>query len=146
MESFAIENYVGWSPTYSHNGYLEILLNLGIVGTGLFLIFLWKGMARTLRLADEKVVKEDLWPLAFLIFFVIHNFAECTIIWQNCFEWSLCIATVISSDSTVRAVVGGGSELSETASDDSEPQFSFDGAQKARHGEPSSLGDYASRA
>ncbi len=146
LESYAVEKYVGWSPNYSHNGYLEILLNLGIVGTGLFLIFLWKGMARTLRLAEEKVVKEDLWPLAFLIFFVVHNFAECTIIWQNCFEWSLCIATVISSASTVRAVVGGVSELSETVSGDSEPQFSFDGARKARHGEPSTLGDYASRA
>ncbi len=146
LESYAVEKYVGWSPNYSHNGYLEILLDLGIVGTGLFLIFLWKGMARTLRLAEEKVVKEDLWPLAFLIFFVVHNFAECTIIWQNCFEWSLCIATVISSDSTVRAVVGGVRELSETVSDDSEPQFSFNGARKARHAEPLTLGDYANRA
>jgi exopolysaccharide production protein ExoQ len=107
IESYAVENYVGWSPTYSHNGYLEILLNLGIVGTGLFLVFLWKGLARVVHLAEERVVKEDLWPLAFLVFFVVHNCAECTIIWQNCFEWSLFIATVISAVPTVHALMSG---------------------------------------
>jgi exopolysaccharide production protein ExoQ len=143
MESFAVENYVGWSPTYSHNGYLEILLNLGIVGTGLFLIFLWKGLTRTVHLAGERIVKEDLWPLAFLIFFVVHNLAECTIIWQNCFEWSLCIATVISSDSTVQDILGGAKKISEPTSDDSEFEYAFDSNRFSQHDDPSGLGGYA---
>jgi len=105
IESYAVENFVGWSPTYSHNGYLEILLNLGVVGAALFLIFLWKGLTRVTRLAEEKLSREDLWPLAFVVFFVVHNFAECTIIWQNCLEWSLCIATVISAHPKVYAVM-----------------------------------------
>jgi exopolysaccharide production protein ExoQ len=128
MESFAVENYVGWTPTYSHNGYLEILLNLGIVGTGLFLIFLWKGMRRAVHCAEEKVVREDLWPMGFLIFFVVHNFAECTIIWQNCFEWSLCIATVISYDPKVQAVVSGSKEEVEPVLQDSEFQYAVFGS------------------
>ncbi len=143
MESFAVENYVGWSPTYSHNGYLEILLNLGLVGTGLFLIFLWKGLTRTVHLAEERIVKEDLWPLAFLIFFVVHNFAECTIIWQNCFEWSLCIATVISSDSTVQDILGGAKNISEPTSDDPEFEFAFDSNRLTQHDDPSAVGGYA---
>ena len=143
MESFAVENYVGWSPTYSHNGYLEILLNLGIVGTGLFLIFLWKGLTRTVQLAEEKIGKEDLWPLAFLIFFVVHNFAECTIIWQNCFEWSLCIATVISSDPTVQDILGAAKEISEPTSDDAEFERAFDSNRLTQHDDPSAVGGYA---
>jgi len=127
MESFTVEKYVGWSPTYSHNGYLEILLNVGAVGAGLFLIFLWKGMKRTVRSAEERSCKEDLWPLAFLIFFAVHNLAECSVILQNCFEWSLCIATVISSDSTVKTVVRSARELSEPISDGSQWQYAFDG-------------------
>lgn len=107
MESYAVEQYVGWSPTYSHNGYLEILLNLGVVGAGLFLIFLWKGLSRTVHLAEERTVKEELWPLAFLVFFVVHNCAECTIVWQNCFEWSLLIATVVSANPVVHSVMSG---------------------------------------
>jgi hypothetical protein len=93
-------------------------LNLGIVGTGLFLIFLWKGMTRVVHLAEVRDDKKDLWPLAFLIFFVVHNFAECTIIWQNCFEWSLSIATVISSDPIVQDMIEGAKGTPEADSDD----------------------------
>ena len=144
MESFTVEKYVGWSPTYSHNGYLEILLNVGAVGAGLFLIFLWKGMKRTIRSAEEGISNEDSWPLAFLIFFVVHNLAECTIIWQNCFEWSLCIATVISSDSTVKTVVGAARKLSEPISDGSELQYAFDaGSRPSLRSERSVPGEYA---
>jgi O-antigen ligase len=94
-ESISVENYVGWSPTYSHNGYLEIMLSLGVVGTLLFLAFLRTGVMRALRQAEAKVCKGDLWPLAFFVFFMLHNLAECTIAWQNCLEWSLCVATVL---------------------------------------------------
>jgi O-antigen ligase len=144
MESFAVEKYVGWSPTYSHNGYLEILLNLGIVGTGLFLIFLWKGMTRVVHLAEVRDDKKDLWPLAFLIFFVVHNFAECTIIWQNCFEWSLSIATVISSDPMVQDMIEGAKGTSEAESEDSELPFAFDHNLSSPRDGAASLGDYAS--
>ena len=109
-ESYAVESYIGWSPTYSHNGYLEILLSLGMVGMGLFLIFLWTGLQRALRLAEHKASKQDLWPLAFFVFFIIHNLAECSIVWQNCLEWSLCIATVIGADPEMRAVLQGSEE------------------------------------
>ena len=146
VESFTVEKYVGWSPTYSHNGYLEILLNVGAVGAGLFLIFLWKGMKRTVRSAEERICKEDSWPLAFLIFFVVHNLAECSIILQNCFEWSLCIATVISSDSTVKTVVSTAREMPEPISNGSEWQYAFDGGrQPSQRNELSVKGEYANR-
>jgi len=144
MESFAVEKYVGWSPTYSHNGYLEILLNLGIVGTGLFLVFLWKGMTRVVHLAEVRDDKKDLWPLAFLIFFVVHNFAECTIIWQNCFEWSLSIATVISSDPIVQDMIEGAKGTSEAESDDPELPLALDHNLSTHRDGAATVGDYAS--
>lgn len=106
-ESFTVERYIGWSPTYSHNGYLEILLNLGIVGCILFLIFLWRGFSRTVHLAEQRSAREDLWPLGFMIFFAVHNVAECSILWQNCFEWSLFIATAVSADPVVHTLMSG---------------------------------------
>jgi exopolysaccharide production protein ExoQ len=104
-ESVTVENYIGWSPTYSHNGYLEIMLSLGLVGTFFFLMLLRAGVTRALRLAEAKASKQDLWPLAFFVFFILHNLAECTIVWQNCLEWSLCVATVIGSDAGLQAVL-----------------------------------------
>jgi len=133
IESYQVEKYVGWSPTYSHNGYLEILLNLGIVGCGLFLIFLWRGLIRGVHLAETRIVKEDLWPLAFLVFFVLHNFAECTIIWQNCFEWSLFIATVISTNPIVHGVMSGEVSTGELSEYSVEREYSTPLQDYAKH-------------
>ena len=114
-ESISVENYIGWSPTYSHNGYLEIMLNLGLVGTFLFLMFLRGGVIRALRQAEAKVSKEDLWPLAFFVFFMLHNLAECSIVWQNCLEWSLCVATALGSHVELQAMLRGRDEDPESS-------------------------------
>jgi exopolysaccharide production protein ExoQ len=97
-ESSIVESEIGWTPLYSHNGYLETLLSLGLVGFVLLLIVLAMGFRRALLAAENGQAAYDMWPLAFLVFFVIHNLGECTILWQNSLEWALCIAVVIGSD------------------------------------------------
>ena len=97
-QSAVIETHIGWSPVYAHNGYLEILLSLGIAGFLLFVWFAWIGVRRAAMLAKNAESIQDLWPLAFLIFFLIHNLGECTILWQNSLEWALCVATVVGAD------------------------------------------------
>jgi len=102
--SAVVEAHVGWSPVYAHNGYLEILLSLGLAG---LLLFLWVaaiGVRRSLIRARAARSIQDLWPLAFLVFFLIHNLAECTILQQNCLEWALCIAVVVGSDPVPREI------------------------------------------
>jgi exopolysaccharide production protein ExoQ len=97
-EASVVESNIGWSPSYSHNGYLEITLSLGFVGLLLFLWILRAGLRRALFYAENPQSSTDLWPLAFLVFFTIHNLAECTILWQNCLEWSLCVTTIMAAD------------------------------------------------
>ncbi len=80
---------------YSHNGYLEMVISLGIVGLILASLFLAKGLYKAILQADLGDSIEDLWPLAFLIFFLIHNTAECSIMRKNSLEWALCVATVL---------------------------------------------------
>lgn len=99
--SNVVEARIGWSPEYAHNGYLEITLSLGIVGLMLFLWFAGTGIWRGAIRAKNAESIEDLWPLAFLIFFLVHNLGECTILWQNSLEWALCVASVIGSDSRI---------------------------------------------
>jgi O-antigen ligase len=77
---------------------LETLLSLGLVGFVLLLIVLAMGFRRALLAAENGQAAYDMWPLAFLVFFVIHNLGECTILWQNSLEWALCIAVIIGSD------------------------------------------------
>jgi exopolysaccharide production protein ExoQ len=97
-ESAVVETQIGWSPVYAHNGYLEITLSLGVIGLLLFAWFVLTGIKRTLFLSRMAESSADLWPLAFLAFFLIHNLSECTILFQNNLEWGLCVATVVGSD------------------------------------------------
>jgi exopolysaccharide production protein ExoQ len=96
-ESAVVETHILWTPTYSHNGYLEITLSLGLLGMFLFLVAFVTGARHAWWHARNGKTVLDLWPLAFLIFFAIHNMAECTIAWQNCLEWSVFVATVLGS-------------------------------------------------
>ncbi len=104
-EASVVESNIGWSPSYSHNGYLEITLSLGFVGLLLFLWILRTGFRRALFYAENPQSISDLWPLAFLVFFTIHNLAECSILWQNCLEWSLCVSTIMVVDPLNRLAV-----------------------------------------
>ncbi len=108
VESEIIYKHIGWKAMYSHNGYLEMVLSLGLWGLLLILLFVGTGIKRALAVAENKESIQDLWPLAFLVFFLIHNLAECTMMWQNKLEWALCIATVIGSDPRVQLALAEG--------------------------------------
>jgi O-antigen ligase len=82
---------------------LEILLSLGVAGLLLFLWFAGTGIRRAVVRAKAAESVQDLWPLAFLTFFLIHNLGECTILWQNSLEWALCVATVVGADPRLHA-------------------------------------------
>ena len=96
-DSIALERLMGTSIMYSHNGYVEILLTLGFVGFVLTLAFLACGIKRAYNCSRNNPFGVDLWPLAFLLFLILHNVGECTLLVQD-LEWSLCVATVISTD------------------------------------------------
>jgi O-antigen ligase len=96
-DSTVLERLMGTSIMYSHNGYVEILLTLGAVGFVLVLTFLACGIKRAYDCSTHNPFGVDLWPLAFLLFLILHNVGECTILVQD-LEWSLCVATVISTD------------------------------------------------
>jgi O-antigen ligase len=97
-ETIAIEKQLHWTPIYAHNGYLEILVSLGLVGLILFLVVFGTGIKRILSTTQLNSLSKGTWPIAFFTFFLVHNMGECTILLQNSLEWSLCVATVISSD------------------------------------------------
>jgi exopolysaccharide production protein ExoQ len=104
-EYAAVERMIGWSPMYSHNGYLEVLLSLGAVGLALFVWMAIVGFRRALTAARHSESAQGYWPLAFLLYFLIHNLGECTILWQNSLEWALCVSVVVCADPRLRAAI-----------------------------------------
>lgn len=100
--STAVNRAIGTTIMYSHNGYLEMLLNLGAVGFVLALVFLGTGLKRAYSWSEHRESPTGLWPLAFLLFFILYNFGECTILLQD-LQWSICVAVVASTDSVLFA-------------------------------------------
>jgi exopolysaccharide production protein ExoQ len=85
-----------WYPIHAHNGFLDLILELGVVGLLVFLLLLgiygyrnyvW-GMAHRSSLS--------LWPVTYLLFFVFSNLAESALFRQNNIYWALYIATVFT--------------------------------------------------
>lgn len=96
-ESQTIDHALGTGIMYSHNGYLETLLNLGLVGFLLTLGFLGTGLKRAYDYSEHAQSPASLWPLTFLSFFMLYNCGECAIFVQ-CLQWSMCVAVVASTD------------------------------------------------
>jgi exopolysaccharide production protein ExoQ len=96
-ESLAINHVMrGW-VMYSHNGYLEMQLNLGLVGLLLTFAFLGIAMKRALSFAEQRQDGAGIWPLAFLFYFILHNLGECTILIQD-IEWAICVSCIAGTD------------------------------------------------
>lgn len=96
-ESFVVNRVIGGPVMYSHNGYLETLLNLGVIGFLLTLIFIGTGIKRALCLSGQRLSGTSLWPLAFLVYVILHNIGECTLVMQS-LEWALCVSCVAGTD------------------------------------------------
>jgi exopolysaccharide production protein ExoQ len=96
-ESIAVNRAAGGLVMYSHNGYLEMLLTLGAIGLLLTLAVLGIGMKRALSFSEQSQAGTELWPLAFLLYFILHNLGECSILGQDT-EWAICVACIVGTD------------------------------------------------
>jgi exopolysaccharide production protein ExoQ len=96
-ESLIVNRVMRGPIMYSHNGYLEMLLTLGIVGLLLALFFIGTGIKRALYLSKQRQFGTELWPVAFLLYFVLHNLGECTILLQD-LEWAMCVSCIAGAD------------------------------------------------
>lgn len=110
-----VEGQVQWTPAYSHNGYLEVMLSLGVVGLLVSFLLLFIGFRRAWQLSQAGDSPQDSWPLAMLLFVLIHNLTECSIAWQNCLEWSVCIAAIVGADPLQGIAFARDREIEETA-------------------------------
>jgi exopolysaccharide production protein ExoQ len=96
-ESYVVTRVLGGPIMYSHNGYLETLLTLGVVGLLFVLLFTGTGFKRALYLSQRRQFGMELWPLTFLLYCILHNLGECTILQQD-LEWALCVSCIVGID------------------------------------------------
>ena len=92
-ESASIWRGLSWRPAHAHNGILDLGLELGVAGIGLFAVGLAVSAWRAAAVIRRTATAYGLWPIAYLMFTVTLNLAETTIIARNSLFWVLYVAT-----------------------------------------------------
>lgn len=96
LESAYVWRVTGWTPPNSHNGFLDLWLDLGILG--LFVYFLgflasfWKSLVWA-RIGRTSI---SLWSVMYIIYFWLTNQTESALLRQNEIYWLLYVTVIFS--------------------------------------------------
>ena len=95
-EAAEIQKQVGSWATNSHNGLLELWLDLGLFGVVIFLTEFIINVFRTIAQILNNKTLESLWPLLYITFIVLFNLTTSTLVNRNSIFWVLYVAVVFS--------------------------------------------------
>lgn len=87
-----IRKETGWLVPTAHNGWLDILAQLGWVGVGLCALVL--GGSLLVSLVRFRQVEDGYWATLFLAIFLMTTFSESFILERNGIAWALACAAV----------------------------------------------------
>ncbi|WP_169302637.1 O-antigen ligase family protein [Thermobaculum terrenum] len=87
-----VQRSVYWAPTHAHNGVLEVLLDLGLIGL-ILLGTVWAiTFIRAVRLALTGNSMEDRWPLMYVIFYTLWIIPEAAALGSAQINFVLLVA------------------------------------------------------
>lgn len=90
-------NIFGKEINQAHNGFIDVALQIGLVGLIILLIQISMSLMRAIRLLiDEKATWLSLWPILYLFLFIMINIVENVLLRQNDLYWVIYVSTVIS--------------------------------------------------
>jgi exopolysaccharide production protein ExoQ len=95
-ESMRIDVALNWMVPHAHNAYIEMALELGLVGLVLcaltYLVALWRA-SEYMRFDGSNAAK---WPLVYLCFVLMYSFTESMVMAPNTIYWMLFVAAACS--------------------------------------------------
>lgn len=93
---------LGFVARHAHNGFLDLWLELGIVGLTVFAAGYFYAERNAIRLLRKNRGRLATWPLQYLCFMLLCNLAEGPILRQNSLYWALYVAVVVCSATALR--------------------------------------------
>ena len=109
-QSKRIDQLLNWTVPSSHNMYIDIALQVGILGLGLFLVSYFTAIKRSvsaLRLHSDPAV---LWPVAYLMLSMVYGFSESDLYSANSLYWVLLTSACVSASLYAEPVAHARSE------------------------------------
>jgi exopolysaccharide production protein ExoQ len=92
-----------WRPLKAHNGYIDLCLDLGLVGLGIFLLNSVIVIRRSIKTILSKRSFESQWPLMMLSIIFFYNVYESDFFAQNSFTWMLYVAITVATQRALQA-------------------------------------------
>jgi exopolysaccharide production protein ExoQ len=86
----------GWNALSAQNGYLDLGLDLGMVGLGLFCCVLLSAARRGIHALRCQAIRTPSWPLLFILFFAVQNIHESDLLRLGTFMWIPFVATSVA--------------------------------------------------
>jgi exopolysaccharide production protein ExoQ len=102
-ESASVLLTVGWPALHSHNGFLDLTLDLGLLGLLVFAIGYCSLLRRALSLVAHARGDVPIWLCTYLAFMFLYNLSESSILVDNNICWILYISTAVSLSMCVQA-------------------------------------------
>lgn len=95
-ESADVWTATAWTPGHSHNGFLDLSLDLGLLGLLAFLLSWLTTYLRAVTWVRLTKTAEWLWTPMYLTFLVLCNLTESAILVPNAIFWVLYVAVTLS--------------------------------------------------
>ncbi len=86
-----------WECPYAHNGFMDLLAELGISGLALFLISFAIATFKAISLVRQTKTVEGLWPLLYLTYLIMYNITESSLLASNSIYWIVYVSVVFST-------------------------------------------------
>ncbi len=94
-ESADVWRIVRWEVPHAHNGFLDVWLNIGLLGLLAFALSFLATWLQALSWARRTKTAEGLWPFAYLTFLILTNLGESTFFRLQSI-WVLYVALTLS--------------------------------------------------
>jgi exopolysaccharide production protein ExoQ len=87
-----IWDVIGWPAPHAHNGFLDLWLDLGIIGLLAFIVSFVMTLGQAIAYIRQTKTWEAFWPITFLTAFFLLNLAQSTIVAQNDLIWIIYVS------------------------------------------------------
>ena len=87
---------IGFVPAHAHNGFIDVAIDLGLLGLGVFLLGLLLTYLVAIRRAYKAQAPEDLWPFGFLTLLAMSNMTETVLMNRVSLYWVLYMVIFLS--------------------------------------------------
>lgn len=85
-----------WQPRHAHNGFIQLWLDLGLIGVLLFSLSFIQASLKAVAWVRSTKTLEGFWPLIFLAWMSLSNVSDSMLLASNNILWMLYVATSLS--------------------------------------------------